>query len=176
MEIFEGLRCCRELLCQPTCNQCWFVCISIRGRLSEETHILLNELKVNSLNQKSKSRVSLEIIPHESAPLLPAVAMEISPAIFGWIQHSSWGDMWRRRMCLCEWLCDCVGASIYVCVFCVCVWLSVNVFVFWGFLWPDIISVGWRAYIYVFMANLVNFLHTMLWLPYIFCPDLSPQV
>lgn len=58
-KFFEGLLCCRELLCQPTCNQCWFVCISIRGRLSdsaEETHILLNELKVNSLNQKVKKQ------------------------------------------------------------------------------------------------------------------------
>ena len=64
--------------------------------------------------KSQKSRLSLEIIQHKSAPLLPAVAMEISPTIFGWIQHSSWGDMWRMRMCLCEWLCACVGASIYI--------------------------------------------------------------
>lgn len=77
---------------------------------------LLNELKENSLNQKSKSRLSLEIIQHKSAPLLPAVAMEISPTIFGWIQHSSWGDMWRMRMCLCEWLCVHAWVRLYVCV------------------------------------------------------------
>lgn len=76
----------------------------------------MNELKENSLNQKSKSRLSLEIIQYKPAPLLPAVAMEISPTIFGWIQYSSWGEMWRMRMCLCEWLCECVGASIYVCL------------------------------------------------------------
>lgn len=75
---------------------------------------LLNELTENSLNQKSKRRLSLEIIQLKSAPLLPAVAMEISPTIFGWIQHRSRGNMWRMRMCLCEWLCQCVGASLFV--------------------------------------------------------------
>lgn len=49
----------------------------------EEIGIPMNELKENSLNQKSKSRLSLEIIQYKPAPLLPAVAMEISPTIFG---------------------------------------------------------------------------------------------
>lgn len=116
---------------QPRCNQGWILCVFVRGRYfncAEERTKLLNELRENSLNQKSKSRLSLEIIQRKSAPHLPVVAMEISPTIFGWIQHRSWGDMWRMRMCLCEWLCACVGASI-----CVCVTVRKCVFVYAGF-------------------------------------------
>ena len=50
---------------------------------ADEMPVQWNELKENSLNQKSKSRLSPEIIQQKSAPLLPAVAMEISPTIFG---------------------------------------------------------------------------------------------
>lgn len=89
----------------------------------------LNELKENCFNQKSKSRLSLEIIPHKSAPFLPAVAMEMFSTIFE--SSTAAEDMWRMRMCLCEWLCACVGETLYVfvtvceCVLCASCFVSV---------------------------------------------------
>lgn len=85
---------------------------------SERMTALLNELKKNSLNQKSM-RLSLEFIPHKSVPRLSAVAMEIFPSIFGYIQHSSRDDTTCGAcacvyMPICVCMCDCVCKCLVV--------------------------------------------------------------
>lgn len=88
----------------------------LRRRYSERMAALLNELKKNGLNQKSM-RLPLELIPHKSVPRLSAVAMEMFPSIFGYIQHSSRDDTTCGAcacvyMPICVCVCDCVSKRL----------------------------------------------------------------